>query len=1197
MSTVSDITNLFLYGQSSTPTDKVTDNLIRPPLAANQFGETVTLDRGVFMASGPGRFAVGSQVDLVDAFFSASSIAAGTYTISQLQTLLGLGDKSDNLTIYQHSYQDGTDDYAARVYLYETSSFQINQSASFVVSATGIRTIENFSVRPFDDDFDFKGGSQLDGLLNPTLKAAVDPSGIGRTVEINFMGTVPTHTYTASDYANDQASVDSWGGISLGKLNSDIADIAGNLWNTGVTKFLDADNRPIVYGTTGADGLDPSDVQGSTWADINGVPTIGDSDYEDNGIVLLGGKGNDTLIGGDNPDKLLGGDDDDFAAGNGDADSIAGGLGADTLIGGDGDDEIAGKWLFAFGDEPQGDDGDDVLIGGKGNDYLYGGEGNDFLFGGTGDDVLLVDDTNRPSGNMTLLGGADEDILYGGRLSDTLIGSDDTAQDYIHGEDGDDLIVGGATDALFGEGGNDKIYASGASMWGGDGSDTLVVLGGTSQVVADGSGSDTVVVNPGSNATVYATNWNTLTLKIGDQTIPQGEYYSTTTEDFIANIGAGYTAKVTESGIVIEGPNTTILLAGPYDITVKSHYNDILEREVPTVGSGVISAPMAVEVPQGIQTEVNDIISFANSFPETSSGGSSGGSQSGTTGNDDFNASADAGNTTYDGGLGIDRISYFDTTQGVNVNLATGQATGSEIGTDTLLNIENARGGSGNDTLTGDTGANVLEGKAGNDTVEGGSGADTLYGDDGNDYVSGGADNDSIYGWTGNDTLVGGAGADFLGGDDGDDSLDGGDGDDMLFGWSGNDSLVGGTGNDTLSGEAGNDTLDGGAGADSMDGGAGTDTANYSLSTSGVTVALWNNTASGGYAAGDSFLSIENLIGSNYNDSLTGNAVSNRLEGGAGNDTLNGGQGTNTLLGGYGDDVLMGHYGADNMDGGAGTDTADYSLSTSGVTVALWNNTASGGYAAGDSFLSIENLIGSNYNDSLTGNAVSNRLEGGAGNDTLNGGQGTNTLLGGYGDDVLMGHYGADNMDGGAGTDTANYSLSTSGVDVQLWNNTASGGYAAGDSFISIENLIGSAYGDNLVGTGGANRIEGGTGNDSLNGGQGGDTLIGGAGNDVLRGHDGADTLTGGADVDVFIYFALSETTTTATDRITDFENGIDKIRIYNLGFTSLADFTVTLDSSSGEDRTYVTANNASGFSLYLVGNHTAELDNTDFIF
>ncbi len=192
-----------------------------------------------------------------------------------------------------------------------------------------------------------------------------------------------------------------------------------------------------------------------------------------------------------------------------------------------------------------------------------------------------------------------------------------------------------------------------------------------------------------------------------------------------------------------------------------------------------------------------------------------------------------------------------------------------------------------------------------------------------------------------------------------------------------------GTPDDTnvIDGGAGDDTLVAGLAFDSLDGGTGTDTVDYSASSDAVTVNLATGVGTWGDAQGDSYTNIENVIGSDYDDTLTGDANANVLEGGAG---------------------------ADVLDGGAGSDTASYESSSSGVTANLATNSATGGDAQGDTFTSIENLTGSNYNDTLTGDANANILAGGLGNDTLSGGDGSDLFIFQMGD-------GTDTINGGAG--------------------------------------------------------------------------------------------------------------------------------------------------------------------------------------
>ena len=140
---------------------------------------------------------------------------------------------------------------------------------------------------------------------------------------------------------------------------------------------------------------------------------------------------------------------------------------------------------------------------------------------------------------------------------------------------------------------------------------------------------------------------------------------------------------------------------------------------------------------------------------------------------------------------------------------------------------------------------------------------------------------DLVYGTTGNDLLAG---------DGGNDYIDGRAGNDTLYGGAGNDTLVGGYGNNALYGGDGDDTLMGGSSADILNGGNDTDTVLYSGALSGVTVDLLNGTASGGSGT-DILTSIENVTGSNFNDTLIGNDGANTLTGGLGNDILTGGDG------------------------------------------------------------------------------------------------------------------------------------------------------------------------------------------------------------------------------------------------------------------------------------------------------------------
>ena len=317
--TAKTVTNLFLYGQETTPQNLVDDALIRPdPLtpkpASTVHALTVHVDEFMDPETGPGRFAVGSQFEVIQKFFDPGlftpSIPPGTYSKNEIaDDFFGLS--RFDFVLQQLDYRDDFDDYAERTYIYNTTSFQISDSAKFIVRENGDRVIEDFSIEPrregFQDDFDFVGGGPLTNIGNSVLKPKVDPSGIGRTVNINYTkGSTPKVTYDMNSFEADQELVNSWQGGNLFTLRSEINDLTDDLFQDGTTRFLDNQNRPILYGTLDDDSL----LSAST---VSGFPTL--QEFEDNGVVLIGGEGADNIIGSPNDDKLIGGAGDDTLKG------------------------------------------------------------------------------------------------------------------------------------------------------------------------------------------------------------------------------------------------------------------------------------------------------------------------------------------------------------------------------------------------------------------------------------------------------------------------------------------------------------------------------------------------------------------------------------------------------------------------------------------------------------------------------------------------------------------------------------------------------------------------------------------------------------------------------------------------------------------------------------------------------------------
>ena len=137
----------------------------------------------------------------------------------------------------------------------------------------------------------------------------------------------------------------------------------------------------------------------------------------------------------------------------------------------------------------------------------------------------------------------------------------------------------------------------------------------------------------------------------------------------------------------------------------------------------------------------------------------------------------------------------------------------------------------------------------------------------------------------------------------------GGKGRDHMEGGSGRDHLFGDDGDDTVDGGAGDDTLAGGAGNDTLNGGEGNDTVTYADAPQGVVASLSGGRGEGRHREAtvgqDKLISIENLVGSAFDDKLVGSNQDNRLDGGQGADVIVGGGGADLLTGGLGADVFV----------------------------------------------------------------------------------------------------------------------------------------------------------------------------------------------------------------------------------------------------------------------------------------------------
>ena len=334
--------------------------------------------------------------------------------------------------------------------------------------------------------------------------------------------------------------------------------------------------------------------------------------------------------------------------------------------------------------------------------------------------------------------------------------------------------------------------------------------------------------------------------------------------------------------------------------------------------------------------------------------------------------------------------------------------------------------------------------------------------------------------------------------------LHGNDGNDTLVGDGGRDRLEGGTGADSHRGDAGNDDLVGGVGNDTYVFGAGslgtdaitTEGANADVDTLDFTsyslAVAPDITQSGTRAGGVATLSqanltlyvagngtqIENVKGTNLNDTLTGNTRNNTLTGNGGNDLFDAGPSPD---------------GSDSYLGGSGTDTVTYQQRFNNLTLSLDGAANDGEAGELDNIsMDVEAVKGGEGNDTITGNDYGNFLYGNGADDVISGG---------YGDDYIEGNDGADRCYGENAFDSMATLLSH--------NDTIKGG--AGND------ILRGGYGyDILMGEGNDDQLYGGYGGDSLYGGDNNDQLFGGYGNDLLNGGQGVDNHYGEWDNDTF---------------------------------------------------------------------------------
>jgi Ca2+-binding RTX toxin-like protein len=754
----------------------------------------------------------------------------------------------------------------------------------------------------------------------------------------------------------------------------DLIDARGSTLDAAL--YGDAGNDTI-YGSTGWS----NHIEGGDGNDLIDASLVGTFEGYGGGSELLGGSGTDTIYGGAGEDVIDGGAGrDTINAGNGsdrviyDANDLrveadggydtidASSAAATNVRSGKGVtiDLSSNRDIFSNFEAIIGSNYNDTLTGDNVGNRIDGGDGNDTINAGGGSDFVVYD-----AKDTSVDGGFDWDILDAGEDVSAGMNLDMTTThrnfEEVHATRFDDIIKG---DSNF-----NNIYTN-------DGND-FIDGGAGRDDINPGAGNDTWVYDPTDHVYEYDNYFG------GIDTIDA----STASEAVVVNM-AGYYYYGFEN-----------LIGSVWDDQLTGNGRDnVIEGGA---GADVING--------GEDYPIGDTASYAHSphavtvdlATGTGSGGDAEGDQLSNiehllgsqwddvlTGNAGLNVlEGGAGADQLDGGGApagsVDVASYARSAEGVTVNLADPSLNTGDAAGDSYSNIAGLLGSSHDDFLTGDDQDNSI--------LDGMFSYDPFYPDGplfgaGDDWIDGGAGDDEIRTGAGNDTVVYDA-ADSEVSDEGDrgpygsplntfDTVDASSSTagvtiDLNTNYAGFERIIGSAFADTLTGN-GNDNVfnvfEGGAGADILNGGwDGSDTASYATSAEAVAVNLGAGTASGGDAEGDTFSAIQNLIGSAYADTLTGADWNNNvLEGGAG---------------------------ADQLSGGDGFDTASYRGSAAAVTVDLAAATASGGDAAGDTLSSIEDLVGSKWNDTLTGDTGNNRIEGAGGADVLDGGSGQDTYV------------------------------------------------------------------------------------------------------------------------------------------------------------------------------------------------------------
>ncbi|MFA6789343.1 MAG: calcium-binding protein, partial [Arcobacteraceae bacterium] len=1033
----------------------------------------------------------------------------GTDTISGISNITGgagndtiIGSSSQNNTLKGgqgddtisggggQNYLDGgigNGDYVSYDYLESGKRVIVDlEAGTGSVDVTNFDELHGFENVIGSSGADTLKGSNSDNILigaegNDTFMSRGGVNTIyGGTVTVAGDGTLSANAL-ASGEVNTISYED--------EAQSVIVDMSQNLSGLNDTGTISTTSRATLYGVQNAIGGTNNDIFKTNTAVANsfdgnsGNDTVDYSnlDATQNISVTLNGSTLATV-------SITNASNDTIK----NIENVTGGAGADSIIGDGTDNILIGG---AGNDTLRGTAGNNELYGGADNDMIYSGTGNDLIDGGTGTDT--VNYSEAIAAVNVDLGIETAQNVGGGMGEDTLVSIEN--------------IIGTNFDDTF------KSHFTRDNHFNGYGKGIAGNTVDYSSLIVDNIEEDFVRVDLTTNGQIYIDG----NLSATDSYTNIQNIIGTDGNDSIyGDTGANTLRGGAGNDTLMGRDGNDYLDGGSGNNTVSYAYSTSSVELDFKIGLGYVSA-----------SDQDTLVGIQNAI--------------GGTNSDIFKmASGDIANTINGNSALGNLVSYEYYTAGVTVDLGSSLAQTVVTGSsdiDTLINIQNIKGGEGNDTFkTNFAISNQFDGNSGNNTMDysnanasqkivvtldGANFRDVSIGTGGSLIVDSIKNIQNVYGGAGNDDITGDGNSNILKGGDGSDILRGIAGLNSLYGEAGADTIYAGTGNDFIDGGADNDTIYanageniiyGGSGVDTIFSGSGDDTiyggtadvigaeqdwVSFQTALASVTINL--NKVSGDSVAGvfagatgyaqsaatglDSLFGIENIIGSaNADIVILRDDEVNTIYAGAGSDTIQ--AGTSAYTGG---NVIDG-FGVTGIETASDSDTVDYSALTdatnhleidlndvdgSGFAAAIFSD----GSIASDSLKSIENIIGTAGNDTLIGKNATN-----------------NTLIGGSGSDFLMGRSGNNYLDGGDGSsgNTVSYEYVTDDskkvvIDLELQTaNVVGSGYS--DTIRNIQNAIGGSGADTITGSAQSNTLEGGSGADTF--------ILTGSADDVVYG-------------------------------------------------------------------------------------------------